>query len=222
LSVEARLTMSNMAIEAGGKSGIIEADGKTEAYVKSRTKRPYKIYKSDPDASYVETVEWDVTHMEPQIARPSLPSNTVGVSQVAGTKVDQVFLGSCTNGRIEDLRVAAAILKGRQVAPGVRLIVIPATHNIYRQAMKEGLLKIFSEARAAVSTATCGPCLGGHMGVLAEGEVCLSTSNRNFPGRMGHKDAPVYLANPAVAAATAVAGCITHPDDVVKKSGRKK
>ena len=217
LSMEARLTMTNMAIEAGAKSGIIAADEVTESYLKGRAKRPYKIYKSDPDAKYSVVHEWDISKLEPQVARPSLPDNVVGVSQVAGTKVDLVFIGSCTNARIEDLRIAGSILKGKKIAKNVRLIVIPATQNIWRQAMREGLLEIFSEAGAAVSTATCGPCLGGHMGVLAPGEVCLSTSNRNFPGRMGHRDSKVYLANPAVAAATAVTGVITHPEEVAPR-----
>jgi 3-isopropylmalate/(R)-2-methylmalate dehydratase large subunit len=185
--------------------------------LKGRAKRPYKIYKSDPDAAYSVVHEWDISKLEPQVARPSLPDNVVGVSKLSGTKVDVVFIGSCTNARIEDLRIAAGILKGKKIAKSIRLIVIPATQNIWRQALREGLLEIFSEAGAAVSTATCGPCLGGHMGVLAPGEVCLSTSNRNFPGRMGHKDSKVYLANPAVAAATAVTGTITPPGEVSKE-----
>lgn len=211
LSVEARLTITNMAIEAGGKSGIIAADEKTETYVKARTNRRYTMIQSDPDAPYAATYEWDISDIEPQVAKPMSPDNVVGVSQVAGTKVHQAFLGSCTNARIEDLRIAAKIMKGKKVAPGVRLMVIPATQAIYRQAMKEGLMDIFMDADAVVSAATCGPCLGGHMGVLGPTDVCISSSNRNFAGRMGHREAQVYLANPAVVAASAIAGCIATP-----------
>lgn len=218
LSMEARLTMTNMVIEAGGKSGFIEADAVTESYVKGRGKRPHTIYKSDPDAAYCASYDWDVTGMEPQVAQPNLPDKVTEVRKVAGAKVHSAFLGSCTNGRIEDLRVAAQLLKGRKVAKGLRFMVIPATQNIYRQALKEGLIDIFMEADAVVSTATCGPCLGGHMGVLGPNEVCISSSNRNFPGRMGHRDSQVYLANPAVVTASAINGCITHPQDIAGKS----
>jgi len=217
LSMEARLTITNMVIEAGGKSGFIEADAVTEAYLKDRAKRPYKIYKSDPDAEYCATYDWDVSGMEPQIAQPNLPDKVTDVRNVAGAKVNSAFLGSCTNGRIEDLRIAAQLLKGRKVAKGLRFMVIPATQNIYRQALKEGLIDIFMEAEAIVSAATCGPCLGGHMGVLGPGEVCISSSNRNFPGRMGHRDSQVYLANPAVVTASAITGVITHPEDIAGK-----
>jgi 3-isopropylmalate/(R)-2-methylmalate dehydratase large subunit len=217
LSMEARLTMTNMAIEAGGKSGFIEADEVTEAYMKGRAKRPYTIHKSDPDAVYCASYDWDVSGLEPQVAKPNLPDKVVGLSEVLGAKVHQAFLGSCTNGRIEDLRIAADIIKGHKVAKGLRFMVIPATQNIYRQALKEGLIDIFMEADAVVSAATCGPCLGGHMGVLGPGEVCISSSNRNFPGRMGHRDSQVYLANPAVVTASAVAGHIVHPEEVVGK-----
>jgi 3-isopropylmalate/(R)-2-methylmalate dehydratase large subunit len=218
LSMEARLTMTNMAIEAGGKSGFIEADATTEAYMKDRAKRPYKIYKSDPDAQYCASYDWDVSGLEPQVAKPNLPDKVVGLSEVIGAKVHQAFLGSCTNGRIEDLRIAAQIIKGRKVAKGIRFMVIPATQNIYRQALKEGLIDIFMDADAVVSAATCGPCLGGHMGVLGPNEVCISSSNRNFPGRMGHRDSQVYLANPAVVTASAVAGHIVHPEEIVGKN----
>jgi 3-isopropylmalate/(R)-2-methylmalate dehydratase large subunit len=217
LSMEARLTMTNMVIEAGGKSGFIEADETTEAYLKGRAKRPYTVYKSDPDAKFCASYDWDLTGMEPQVAQPNLPDKVAGVSQVKGAKVNSAFLGSCTNGRIEDLRIAAQILKGRKVAKGLRFMVIPATQNIYRQALKEGLIDIFMESEAVVSTATCGPCLGGHMGVLGPNEVCISSSNRNFPGRMGHKDSKVYLANPAVVTASAITGYVCHPEEVLGK-----
>jgi len=217
LSMEARLTMTNMVIEAGGKSGFIEADEITEAYLKGRAKRPYQIYKSDPDATFCANYDWDLTGMEPQVAQPNLPDKVTGVSQIKNAKVHSAFLGSCTNGRIEDLRIAAQILKGRKVAKGLRFMVIPATQNIYRQALKEGLIDIFMEAEAVVSAATCGPCLGGHMGVLGPNEVCISSSNRNFPGRMGHKDSKVYLANPAVVTASAITGYVCHPEEVLGK-----
>jgi 3-isopropylmalate/(R)-2-methylmalate dehydratase large subunit len=217
LSVEARLTMTNMVIEAGGKSGFIEADEVTEAYLKGRARRPYTVVKSDPDAKFCANYDWDLTGMEPQVAQPNLPDKVAGVSQVSGAKVHSAFLGSCTNGRIEDLRIAAKILKGRKVARGLRFMVIPATQNIYRQALKEGLIDIFMESEAVVSAATCGPCLGGHMGVLGPNEVCISSSNRNFPGRMGHKDSKVYLANPAVVTASAITGHVCHPEEVLGK-----
>jgi 3-isopropylmalate/(R)-2-methylmalate dehydratase large subunit len=215
--MEARLTLTNMVIEAGGKSGFIEADEVTEAYLKGRAKRPYTVYKSDPDAKFCASYDWDLTGMEPQVAQPNLPDKVAGVSKVAGAKVHSAFLGSCTNGRIEDLRIAARIIKGRKVAKGIRFMVIPATQNIYRQALKEGLIDIFMEAEAVVSAATCGPCLGGHMGVLGPGEVCISSSNRNFPGRMGHVDSKVYLANPAVVTASAITGYVCHPEEVLGK-----
>ncbi|MBI2890063.1 MAG: 3-isopropylmalate dehydratase large subunit [Nitrospirae bacterium] len=214
LSIEGRLTMSNMAIEAGGKSGIIAADAQTIRYVEPRTDRKFKIYESDPDAEYVSVHEWDVSTLEPIVSCPSLPSRARSVGEVRGQRVTYAFLGSCTNARIEDLRLAARILRGKKIARGMRLMVIPATVNIYKQALREGLIEVFAEAGASISTATCGPCLGGHMGVLGSEDVCISSSNRNFPGRMGHKDAKVYLANPAVVAATALTGVITHPADV--------
>ncbi len=215
LSMSERLTMCNMAIEAGGKSGIIAADAVTLAYVRGRAKRPWTLYASDPDARYAAVHEFDAAALRPQVAKPFSPDNVVAVDQVAGTPVDQVFLGSCTNGKLEDLRIAAALLRGRKVHRETRLIVIPATQWIYTQALKEGLLEVFAEAGAAVSTPTCGACFGGHMGVLGADEVCLSTTNRNFVGRMGHPTAKVYLANPAVAAASAMRGVITAPDEIV-------
>lgn len=215
LSIDDRLTICNMAIEAGAKNGIIAFDECTENYVKERAKRKYEIYKSDSDCKYKSIREIDVSKISLQIALPDLPENTKSVEEVNDVKLDQVIIGSCTNGRITDLRIAAQILKGKKVASSVRLIVIPATQEIYKQAMQEGLLEIFIDAEAAVSTPTCGPCLGGHMGILAEGETALSTTNRNFVGRMGHPNSKIYLCGPAVAAASAITGTITHPDNVV-------
>ena len=216
LDIDNRLTIANMAIEAGGKSGIIEPDEKTVDWVRKRTNREFKLYKSDPDAKYCCEYEFDASKIEPVVACPSLPSNVKPVSEVAGTHIDQVFIGSCTNGRLSDLRIAAAILKGKKVHPEVRCIVIPASDQIYKQALHEGIIEILADAGCLISTSTCGPCLGGHMGILAEGEVCLSTSNRNFVGRMGHPKSQVYLSSPAVAAASAVLGRIVHPDEVAK------
>ena len=215
LSVDARLTMCNMAIEAGGKSGIIAADDVTVEYVRPRAKRPWTIYQSDSDAQYHSIYEWDAGEVGLQVAAPYSPDNVHPLGEVAGTEVDQVFIGSCTNARLEDLRIAAQIMRGKKVAPYVRCIVIPATHQVFELALKEGLIQIFSEAGCAIAEGTCGPCLGGYMGVLGPNDVCLSTSNRNFPGRMGHPKAKVYLASPAVAAATAVTGKISHPEEVV-------
>lgn len=214
LSVEGRLTMCNMAIEAGAKNGIVPPDEKTVAYVEKRAKREYRLYDSDPDARYVEVREYDASSIEPQVAFPHLPENARPVSEAQGIEIDQVVIGSCTNGRIEDLRVAAKILSGKKVHQRLRVVIIPGTQEIYLQALREGLLEIFVEAGAAVSTPTCGPCLGGHMGILARGERALSTTNRNFVGRMGHPESEVYLAGPAVAAASAVVGCIVHPKEV--------
>lgn len=211
LGMDARLTIANMAIEAGAKAGLIAPDETTLAYLEGRAQRPYTALYGDAEAPVYQEYNYDAGTLEPQVALPSSPANAQPVSAVAGTAVDQVVIGSCTNGRIDDLRQAAAILKGRRVHPRVRLIVIPATQAIYLQAMQEGLLEIFIQAQAAVSTPTCGPCLGGHMGILAAGEVAVATTNRNFTGRMGHRDSRVYLTGPAVAAATAVAGEITHP-----------
>lgn len=216
LDIDNRLTIANMAIEAGGKNAVIEADEKTIEWVRKRTNREFKIYKSDPDAKYCCEYEFDANKIEPVVACPNLPSNVKPVSEVVGTHIDQVFIGSCTNGRLSDLRIAAAILKGKKVHPEVRCIVIPASDQIYKQALHEGIIEILADAGCLISTSTCGPCLGGHMGILAEGEVCLSTSNRNFVGRMGHPKSQVYLSSPAVAAASAVLGRIAHPDEVAK------
>jgi 3-isopropylmalate/(R)-2-methylmalate dehydratase large subunit len=214
LGIDGRLTMCNMAIEGGGKNGIIAADAVVDAYLEGRTSAPYTKFASDPDAAYAAVHEIDVGALEPQIARPHSPANVVGISGLGAVRIDQAFVGSCTNGRISDLREAARVLRGRRVHPHVRMIVIPATQAIYRQALKEGLLDTFVEAGAAVSTPTCGPCLGGHMGILAKGEVAVATSNRNFLGRMGHTQSEVYLAGPAVTAASAVLGRIAHPQEL--------
>lgn len=215
LPMEERLTMSNMAIEAGGKTGIIPPDQETLEFVNVRAKRPYEVFSSDGDARYARVVEIDVSSLEPVVALPHLPENVKPVSSLPEISIDQVVIGSCTNGRIRDLRQAAEILKGKRVHPRVRLIIIPATQKIYHQAMTEGLFDIFLSAGAAISTPTCGPCLGGHMGVLAEGERAVATTNRNFVGRMGHPKSEVYLASPYVAAASAVAGRIVHPEEVM-------
>ena len=215
LGMDDRMTICNMAIEAGGKSGIIAVDDKTRAYVEGRFERTPVEYFSDPDAEYAAVYEIDATQIVPTVAFPHLPSNTRPATEAADIWVDQVVIGSCTNGRIEDLRIAASILKGHTVHANVRCIIIPATQAIYRQAMHEGLFDIFLDANAAVSTPTCGPCLGGHMGILAAGERALATTNRNFVGRMGDPTSEVYLASPAVAAATAIAGHIAVPDDLV-------
>lgn len=214
LSMDGRLTICNMAVEAGAKNGIIAPDGITRKYVEGRAKREYVLYASDSDAAYAAVYEYDVSKIEPQIAFPHLPSNTRPVSQATDVSLDQVVIGSCTNGRMEDLRVAAGLLRGRRVNDNVRLIVFPGTQEIYLQAMREGLVEIFIKAGGAFSTPTCGPCLGGHMGILAPGEKCLATTNRNFVGRMGHPESEVYLASPAVAAASAVLGRIAHPQEV--------
>ena len=211
LSMDDRFTISNMAIEAGGKNGIFPVDEKTMEYISGRVNRPCEAFEADPDAVYAREVVIDLDKLEPTVAMPHLPENTKVVSQVAGLPINQVVIGSCTNGRISDLRAAAAVLKGRKVAGGVRCIVIPATQEIVLQAMQEGLIQTFIEAGCAVSTPTCGPCLGGHMGVMAEGERTVSTTNRNFVGRMGHVTSEVILASPAVAAASAVAGCVADP-----------
>ncbi|MCU0588815.1 MAG: 3-isopropylmalate dehydratase large subunit [Syntrophobacteraceae bacterium] len=209
-----RFTMSNMAIEAGAKVGIITPDALTEAYVKERARRPYAFYESDPGAVYARVYDWDVSGFEPMVALPHSPQNVKPIQELPDIPIQQAVIGSCTNGRLEDLRQAARVLKGKKVAPGVRCLVIPATQRIYQEAMREGLLEIFVDAEAAVSTPTCGPCLGGHMGILAPGERAVATTNRNFVGRMGHPESEVYLSNPAVAAASAIAGRIVHPDAV--------
>lgn len=214
LDMADRFTMANMVVEAGAKNGIFIPDETTEAYVKDKAKRAYTIYTSDPDAVYHSVIDIDVAKIKPQVAFPPLPSNTRAIDQVGDVRIDQSVIGSCTNGRIEDLRIAAAILKGRKVAPYVRLIIIPATPTIYKTAMQEGLFDTFLAANAVISTPTCGPCLGGYMGILAEGEVTVSTTNRNFTGRMGHPKSEVYLASPAIAAASAVLGRIGGPDEL--------
>ncbi|MCX8126616.1 MAG: 3-isopropylmalate dehydratase large subunit, partial [Dehalococcoidia bacterium] len=214
LGMDARFTMANMAIEAGAKVGLFEVDDITLEYVRARAKRPFTVYHADEDARYLKTYEWDISNLEPQVALPHLPSNVRPVSQVTGIDVDQVVIGSCTNGRLDDLRVAASLLRGRQVSPRVRCIVIPGSQQVYLQAMREGLLETFIQAGAAVSTPTCGPCLGGHMGILAAGERCCSTTNRNFVGRMGSPKSEVFLTGPAVAAATAVLGRIAGPAEL--------
>ena len=214
MSVDGRLTMANMAVEAGAKNGIVPPDETTRRYVEGRAKRPFTFYSSDPDAGYTQVYDFDVSKMEPAVALPHLPENVKPVSQVAGTSIDQAVIGSCTNGRMDDLRVAARVLEGKRVSGNVRLLIIPGTQEIYRQAMREGLFEIFLDAGAAISTPTCGPCLGGHMGILAEGERSIATTNRNFVGRMGHPGSEVYLSNPAVAAASAVMGRIAAPWEV--------
>ena len=222
LSMASRFTMANMAIEAGGKSGIMEPDKITLNFIKSRARRSYRIYRSDQDAHYADVHEYDVSKIGLQVALPHIPSNVKEVREIGKIEIDQVVIGSCTNGYLEDLRVAAKILRGRKIASSLRLIVIPATQEIYRQSLKEGLMEIFISAGAVVSPPTCGPCLGGHMGILAKGERGLSTTNRNFRGRMGHPESEIYLCGPAVAAASAIKGRICHPDEVIShKSSRK-
>jgi len=211
LTMDDRFTISNMAIEAGGKNGIFPVDEKTMEYINGRVSRPCEAFQADPDAVYDSEVVIDLNTLEPTVAMPHLPENTKVVSEVAGLPIDQVVIGSCTNGRIQDMRIAAGIMKGKKVASNVRCVVIPATQEIYMQAMKEGLMEIFIQAGAAVSTPTCGPCLGGHMGCMAEGERAVSTTNRNFVGRMGHVESEIILASPAVAAASAIAGCVADP-----------
>ncbi|MEG1517998.1 MAG: 3-isopropylmalate dehydratase large subunit [Raoultibacter sp.] len=214
LTMEGRMTVANMAIEAGAKTGIIEVDEVTRAYMDGRVERPYKEYHSDSDAVYCRVLEIDAADISPMVAFPHLPSNARPVAQARHIAIDQVVIGSCTNGRIEDMRQAAEVLKGRSVAPSVRCIVIPATQQVYRQCIQEGLTEMFLDANCAVSTPTCGPCLGGHLGVLAAGERCVATTNRNFVGRMGDPASEVYLSNPAVAAASAVAGHVALPQDL--------
>jgi 3-isopropylmalate/(R)-2-methylmalate dehydratase large subunit len=214
LAMADRFTMCNMAIEAGAKSGIFEPDDVTIAWTKPRQKREPRIFRSDPDAQYYKIHDIDCSQVEPVVAFPPRPDNVRPLSQAGEVHIDQAVVGSCTNGWIEDMRSAAAVLKGQKVAPGVRMIIIPATQDIYRQCMREGLMEIFLDAGAAISTPTCGPCLGGHMGVLAQGERCISTTNRNFVGRMGHPESEVYLASPAVVAASAVLGRIAGPAEL--------
>lgn len=216
LSMDDRFTIANMAIEAGAKNGIFEVDDKTIAYMKEHSTREYTIYKADEDAQYSQVIEIDLSNLKPTVAFPHLPDNTRTIDEVGDVPIHQVVIGSCTNGRLEDLRVAAKILKGQKVKKGIRTIIFPATQKIYLQAMREGLLEIFVQAGAAVSTPTCGPCLGGHMGILAAGERAVATTNRNFVGRMGHPESEVYLASPAVAAASAITGRISSPEEVMK------
>ncbi|MGN1122985.1 MAG: 3-isopropylmalate dehydratase large subunit [Eubacterium sp.] len=214
LSMDDRLCISNMAIECGAKNGIFPVDEITLEYVKNRSLREYTVYEADEDAEYDSVVEIDLSTLAPTVACPHLPENTKTVDELDRIEIDQAVIGSCTNGRLEDMRIAASILKGKRIAKGVRCIIIPATQNIYLQCIKEGLAEIFVEAGAIVSTPTCGPCLGGHMGILASGERAVSTSNRNFVGRMGHTKSEIYLASPAVAAASAVKGYIADPRDL--------
>ncbi len=215
LTMEDRLCMANMAIEAGAKNGIFAVDEVTLDFVKDKVSKEFKVYESDADAEYEKVYNIDLSQIKPTVSFPHLPENAKTFDEFGDIKIDQVVIGSCTNGRIEDLRAAAEILKGKTVAKGVRCIVIPATQKIYLQAMEEGLLKIFIDARCAVSTPTCGPCLGGHMGILAKGERAVATTNRNFVGRMGHPESEVYLASPAVAAASAVTGKISQPSEIM-------
>jgi len=212
LSLEGRFTMANMAIEAGAKAGLFYADNKTVDYAAARAERPFTVYEPDPKAEYARIIDYDVSGIEPQVAFPHLPSNTRPVSQAGHVEIDQSVIGSCTNGRIEDLRVAATVMQGKQVSPRVRCIIIPGSQSVYLQALEEGLVETFIRSGCSVSTPTCGPCLGGHMGILAAGEKAVATTNRNFVGRMGSPKSEVYLSNPAVAAASAVAGRITSPD----------
>jgi 3-isopropylmalate/(R)-2-methylmalate dehydratase large subunit len=215
LPLSGRFTMANMAVEAGAKAGLFRVDDKTLEYVTPRAGRPFTSYESDPDAQYERVVEYDISNLEPQVAFPHLPSNVKPVSQARDIKIDQAVIGSCTNGWLEDLQVAAQILAGRQVHPEVRCIIIPGSQQVYLEALKEGLVESFIQAGAVVSAPTCGPCLGGHMGVLAPGERAIATTNRNFVGRMGHPQSEVYLAGPAVAAASAVLGRIASPEEVL-------
>ncbi len=217
LSMDDRFTMANMAIEAGAKNGIFPVDDQTKAYLNEHTKKAYQAYEADEDAEYDEVIEIDLSEVRPTVAFPHLPGNAKTIDEIEAMepiKIDQVVIGSCTNGRMEDMRKAAAILKGHKVHEDVRVMVIPATQKIYKQCIKEGLLDIFVDAGCAVNTPSCGPCMGGHMGVMAAGEKCVSTTNRNFVGRMGHVDSLIYLASPEVAAASAIAGCIANPEKV--------
>jgi len=215
MSMDGRFTMANMAVEAGAKNGIFRVDDKTRAWLQGRARRNFQVFSSDPDSSYAEELTFDVSGLEPQVAFPHLPSNVKPVSQAGEVEIDQVVIGSCTNGRLEDMEVAAGILAGREVHPRVRTIVLPGTRAILKEMVRRGWMEIFLDAGAAVSTPTCGPCLGGHMGVLAEGERAVSTTNRNFVGRMGHTGSEVYLAGPAVAAASAITGRLTDPREVM-------
>ncbi len=215
LSMDDRFTIANMAIEAGAKNGIFIVDEQTFEYVKGHSTKPYRVYTADDDAEYSNVYEIDLSSIKPTVAFPHLPENTRTIDMVGEIRINQVVIGSCTNGRLGDLRVASEVMKGRKVHPDIRCIIIPATQKIWKQAMNEGLFDIFVDAGAVVSTPTCGPCLGGHMGVLARGERAVATTNRNFVGRMGHPESEVYLASPAIAAASAIAGKIVSPDDII-------
>ncbi|AOZ77353.1 3-isopropylmalate dehydratase [Clostridium pasteurianum] len=215
ISMDGRFTIANMAIEAGAKNGIFPVDEKALEYVKDRTDREWKVFEADENAEYSKVIEIDLSEVKPTVSFPHLPDNTRTIDNVGEVKIDQAVIGSCTNGRIEDLRVTAEILKGKKVKKGVRLIILPGTQSIYLQAIEEGLAKVFIEAGAVLSTPTCGPCLGGYMGILAKGERAISTTNRNFVGRMGHPESEVYLASPAIAAASAIAGKIVSPEEVL-------
>ncbi|MFC1992198.1 3-isopropylmalate dehydratase large subunit [Chloroflexota bacterium] len=214
LSMDGRFTMANMAVEAGAKAGMFRVDNKTQLYVKSRAKREYKVYEPDADAEYSQILEFDVSSLEPQVALPHSPANARPVSQVGDVEIDQAVIGSCTNGRLEDLQMAARILKGKNIHSKLRCIIIPGSQQVYLDAMNEGLIEIFIRAGAVVSTPTCGPCIGGYMGILAEGERCISTTNRNFVGRMGSPKSEIYLSSPAVAAASAITGRISSPAEI--------
>jgi len=217
MSMAGRMTLCNMAVEMGAKNGIIAPDATTRKFLEGRTAKPLPLFEalqSDADAAYAKTMLFDVAGLTPQVACPASVDNVKPASELSGTAVDQAFIGSCTNGRIEDLRLAAQILKGKQVKDGVRALVIPASQEVYTQALKEGLIEVFTDAGAAVCGSACGPCLGGHIGLLASGETCVSTSNRNFIGRMGSTEANVYLASPATVAASAVTGRITDPREL--------
>lgn len=216
LSMDDRFTIANMAIEAGGKNGIFPVDDVAKRYMEEHGSRPYVVYEADEDAEYEQEYTIDLSTLKPTVAFPHLPENTKTIDEVDTIEIDQVVIGSCTNGRLEDLRIAAEILQGRKVKKGLRVIIIPATQQIYLDAMEAGYLRTFIEAGAIVSTPTCGPCLGGYMGILAEGERCVSTTNRNFVGRMGHVNSEIYLASPAVAAASAITGKISGPEEVVE------
>ncbi len=214
LTMDGRFTMANMVIEAGGKAGLFRVDNRTQLYIKSRARRSYNVFEPDADANYVKIIEYDISGIEPQVALPGSPANARPISEIKDIEVDQAVIGSCTNGRLEDLQSAAQVLRGRKVHPKVRCIIIPGTQQVYLDALAQGLIQIFIEAGAAVSTPTCGPCAGLHMGILADGERCISTTNRNFVGRMGSPRSEVYLSNPAVAAASAIMGKITSPEEI--------
>ncbi len=214
LPMDGRFTMANMAIEAGAKAGLFRVDNKTQLYVKSRAKRPYLVYEVDNGVEYSQIIEYDVSNIEPQVSLPHSPANAKPISQVRNVRIDQAVIGSCTNGRLEDLQIAAQVLKGRKVHSSVRCIIIPGSQKVYLDALTDGLIEIFIKAGAVVSTPTCGPCLGGYMGILADEEICISTTNRNFVGRMGSPKSEVYLSNPAVAAASAIKGRIASPEEI--------